>query len=117
MVIDMATSTLFVRQWRCKAYFMTCFTGNGKMLSYKNISSFGVIEFADPFNRLERLFCMALGAILAKLVLMDILMAIDTTTKLQTSKLLHILAILNNSFMAIFAQNSSMLSLKLEFCL
>jgi hypothetical protein len=58
---------------------------------------------------------MALGTILAKLVLMDILMAIYTTAKLQAYKLLHAFAILNDGFMAIFAQNGRMLSFKLEF--
>ena len=59
---------------------------------------------------------MALGAILAKLVFVDILMTIETTAKLQSCKLLHIFTILNNRFMTFLAQNSCMFSFKLIFC-
>lgn len=67
-----------------------------------------MVELVYPNNRFKRLFGVALGTVLAKLVFMDILMTVYTIAKLEPGKLLEVLAIDGAYLVAFLAQNSCM---------
>ena len=79
MVIGVTIKASLVFERISEIYLVTRFAAYSRVSSREGETGFGVVESADPFDRLEGGFRMALRTVRSELVLMRILVTVYTT--------------------------------------
>ena len=114
MVISMAVGAFTVGHRCCQVTFVTRGACHCSMPSRKRIAGFAVVKSADPFNLPERLFGMALGTLLSKLVVVGVSMTIGAVLKSDSCKLLKAFSVAGTLLMTINTLNVIVFSFQLE---
>src|SRR5450759_4607431 len=96
---------------------MTCLTVYSQMLFLQLVICFIVIKFISTLYNLKRLLIMTLFAILSKLILMGIFMAVCAISELNIPEFLKFISASHLNFMAFYTIHAFMFpgQLKLSF--
>ncbi len=115
VIVGMAVGARAVFQRLCIAVLVAGSTGHQLMPPFERIVGELMIEGTLVVELPERLLRMALAAILSKLVIVHILVAVNTIVKLQPIELLEFFSIAQNHFMTGFAVGFAVLTPQAEF--
>src|SRR5450759_2358445 len=94
---------------------MTCLTVYSQMLFLQLVICFIVIKFITTLYNLKRLLIMTLLAILSKLILMGIFMAVCAISKLNIPEFLKFLPVCHLNFVAFYTIHAFMFPNQLKF--
>jgi hypothetical protein len=104
VIISMAIAAFFVFERVGQIGFVTRFTGHIFVFAFELVSGFVVVECADGFDFVERLFAVALLAVLAEFIVVHIIVASHTVGKLSHFEALRFFAVYHFRFVALVAR-------------
>lgn len=108
VVISMAIAAFFVFERVGQVGFVTRFAGHIFVFALEFVAGFIVVECADGFDLVERIFAVALLAVLTEFIVMHIFMAGHTVRKLRHFKALRFFAVYHFRFVAFVARHRFM---------